>query len=102
MPFALTFSGDFNHLSGLFTELEKFVAVQNEKIKVKGRLMRVDSVTIAPRPGAGAGALTANVTASTFIVPRATGVRRLPRPDTPDPAAGTTPTTTAAVTGAIE
>jgi hypothetical protein len=100
MPFSLTFSGDFGHLTGLFTELEKFVAVQGEQIKVKGRLMRVDSIVIAPRPGATGTELQANVNASTFLVPPATGVAGAATGTAP--AAGTTPTTTAAVTGAIE
>jgi len=99
MPFALTFGGDYAHLSDLFTELERFVAVKNDQIKVKGRLMRIDSITIAPRPGAATTDLQATVNASTFLVPPAEAVAGAA---TDPAAAGTTPTTTAAVTGAIE
>jgi hypothetical protein len=107
MPFTLTFSGDYAHLTDLFTELERFVAVQNEQIRVKGRLMRVDSITLTPRTNATTNELDANVSASTFLVPTAegvTGAGTTPSTGTTAAAPGgtTTPTTTAAVTGAIE
>jgi len=104
MPFTLTFSGEFSRLSSLFTELEKFVSVRGERIDVRGRLMRVDSIVISPRPGAGATTdkdLVANVNASTFLAAPAAEVAGADSA-AGTPGAGTTPTTTAAVTGAIE
>jgi hypothetical protein len=99
MPFALTFAGDYGHLSDLFTELADFVSVKNDAIKVTGRLMRIDSITLAPSPGSASSTLQADVNASTFVVPPAQEVAGAP-------AAGatttSTPTTTAAVTGAVE
>ncbi len=74
MPFALQFSGDYGHLSSLFTELEKFVAVQDGRIDVKGRLMRVDTITLIPSPGNLKTGLQADVSASTFLVPPTEGV----------------------------
>lgn len=110
MPFTLTFSGSYARLSDLFTELERFVAVRDEGIEVTGRLMRVDSITLTPKAGDLPGNLQANVTASTFLVPSVQGVAGAATP--PASAAGTVPastpggstvpTTTAAVTGAIE
>ena len=70
MPFALKFAGDYGHLSTLFTELERFVAVKDGRIDVKGRLMRIDSITLAPTPGNLKTGLQADVNASTFVVPR--------------------------------
>jgi hypothetical protein len=104
MPFALKFTGGFSDLSSLFTEIEKFVSVQNEQVKVKGRLMRVDSIVISPRPGTAPGELQADVTASAFLVSPLAGVTGAAAGSAgATPAAtGTTPTTTAAVTGAIE
>ena len=106
MPFNLTFTGNYAHLTDLFTELERFVAVQNEQIRVKGRLMRVDSITLTPRTNATTNELDAMVSASTFLVPAAEGVTGAGTTSTGTtpaaPGGTTTPTTTAAVTGAIE
>jgi Tfp pilus assembly protein PilO len=105
MPFALTFAGDYGHLSDLFTELADFVSVKDDAIKVTGRLMRIDSITLAPVPGSASSELQAEVNASTFVVPRAQEVAGAPAASA---AGGTTtattstPTTTAAVTGAVE
>jgi hypothetical protein len=102
MPFALSFSGDYGHLSSLFSELERFVAVDDQKIDVKGRLMRVDSIVLTPRPGELKTGLQAQVNASTFLVPETEGVSgAAATPASPGAATASTPTS-AAVTGAIE
>jgi hypothetical protein len=102
MPFALSFAGDYGNLSDLFTELERFVAVHDQKIDVKGRLMRVDSIVLTPRPGDLKTGLQAQVSASTFLVPPTEGVSgSAASPAAPGATTATTPTS-AAVTGAIE
>ena len=101
MPFALTFAGDYGHLSDLFTELADFVAVKNDAIKVTGRLMRIDSITLAPVPGTTSSELQAEVNASTFVVAPAQAVDGAPAAGSTT-APTSTPTTTAAVTGAVE
>ena len=56
-----------------------FVAVQDGRIDVKGRLMRVDTITLTPSPGNLKTGLQADVSASTFLVPPTEGVSGAPR-----------------------
>jgi Tfp pilus assembly protein PilO len=71
MPFSFSFSGEFSTLGNFFSRLERFVSVQNDKIAVNGRLLRVESISLKPGEG-GWPALTAQVGASSYIVPEAT------------------------------
>ena len=75
MPFSFSFSGDFGTLGSFFSRLERFVSLKGDKIVVSGRLMRVESITLTPGEG-GWPALTAQVGASSYIVPEAHGRRR--------------------------
>jgi hypothetical protein len=114
LPFSMSFKGDFFDLSSLFNRMERFVNVRNERIDVTGRLLLVDSITIAPeQTGAGTGfsALKAQIGASSYLVPADEDMLKGATPEgpagtsggsTPAPAGGSTPTpptTTATVTG---
>jgi hypothetical protein len=87
MPFALSFTGDFARLGNFLARLERYVTVQGDDIRVSGRLMRVEKLELLPAAEGWPG-LTAQIGASTYIVPETQAVA--------DPAAGGT---TAAATG---
>ncbi len=96
MPFSLSFSGSFGTLQNFLGRMQRFVTLKGDKILVNGRLMRIEAIDV--EPGAdGWPALTAKITASTYIVPDATSSA---------PSGGssststTTPTTTSTSTGA--
>jgi hypothetical protein len=88
MPFQFTFTGTFGTLGNFFTRLESFVTLDGDKIDVRGRLLRIESLKLQPATDGWPG-LQADVGASSYIVPEATEVA----------AAGTsTPSTTTAAT----
>jgi Tfp pilus assembly protein PilO len=90
MPFTFTFSGSYFELSTFLARLERFVRVQNENIGVNGRLLRLESMQLAPvEPGSSS--LRAEIAAATYIVPPAD---ELPSGADPVPAEGTEPAST--------
>jgi Tfp pilus assembly protein PilO len=96
MPFSFSFSGSFFDLTTFFSKLEHFVSVNNQRIDATGRLLRLETLKIAPS-AAGFPRMEAQIGAATYIVPPVEGVERAPAPSSP-PAAGTTqatPSTTA-------
>jgi hypothetical protein len=105
MPFALTFNGSYFNLTSLFNRLDHFVAVHNRHVRATGRLLRVETINLAPAP-TGYPHMTAQVNAASYLVaPTAPAGTPTPATTTPAPAttpsSGTsTPTTTATITGA--
>jgi Tfp pilus assembly protein PilO len=95
MPFTLSFSGNFDSLSNFLGRLQRFVSLQGDRILVNGRLMRVESIQVQPGQD-GWPALSAQVTASTYIVPDA----QASATSTPSPSGTTTTTTTTTSSGA--
>jgi Tfp pilus assembly protein PilO len=71
MPFSFNFSGEFSTLGEFFSRLERFVTVKGDGVSVSGRLLRVESISLQPGEN-GWPALTAQVGASSYIVPKAT------------------------------
>jgi hypothetical protein len=105
LPFSFTFDGTFLNLSDFFTRIERFVAVRNEKVSVKGRLLRVESFGIVPS-GSGWPGMSATVGAASYVVTPVAAPSAKPgaagsAASTPASSGGTaTPsTTTATVTG---
>jgi Tfp pilus assembly protein PilO len=96
MPFALSFTGDFQTLGNFLARLERFVSLKGEEIAVSGRLMRVEKLQLLPGPE-GWPDLSAQIGASSYIVPETEAVAD------PGAAGGTTAatgtTTTTADTG---
>ncbi len=96
MPFQFTFTGTFDTLGNFFTRLESFVTLEGDKIDVRGRLLRVESLKLEPAADGWPG-LQATVGASSYIVPEATEVAAAPGTTTPStttaaaPSTGTTP-----------
>ena len=105
MPFSFTFTGSYFDLSTFLARLERFVTVQNDRLDATGRLLRLESVSLAPG-SAGFPRMQAEVSAATYLVPPVEGVSGAPAPATP-PAGGTAPaapttTTASANTGAAQ
>jgi Tfp pilus assembly protein PilO len=108
MPLTFSFRGNFFNMSKFFSRLERFVTVDNSKINVTGRLLRVESVTLKPDT-LGFPNLRAEIGASSYLTPDAQGLTAGATAagpaggttaPTPAPAGETTPaTTTATVTG---
>ena len=100
MPFTLNFRGSFFNMSTFFTRLERFVRMRNEQLEVTGRLMRVESFSLAPDEE-GFPNIKAEIGASSYLVPATEGVTDGATPAGPagaTPAAAppaTEPTTTA-------
>jgi hypothetical protein len=109
MAFDLEFKGSFLRLTDLFTRLERFVTVDDERIDVTGRLLRVDGIALSAS-GGDPRDLTATVKASTFLVPPGEGLTVGATAQGPAASAGgsppaggatTPPVTTATTTGAL-
>jgi hypothetical protein len=73
MGFSLEFKGSFLDLTELFTRLERFVRVNNDRLDVSGRLLRIEGIKLAPT-GDDYRKLTATVSASTYLVPATEGL----------------------------
>ena len=73
MPFNFSFTGSYFDLTAFFARLERFVSDKNKQLDSTGRLLRLESVTIAPS-GLGFPDMKAEITAATYIVPPVEGV----------------------------
>jgi Tfp pilus assembly protein PilO len=102
MPFNFSFSGSYFDLTAFFARLEHFVSTTNKKLDSTGRLLRLESITIAPS-AVGFPNMSAQITAATYLVPPVQAVNPGAAPSSGQNV-GTTPdepgTTTAATTGA--
>jgi outer membrane murein-binding lipoprotein Lpp len=93
MEFA--FEGSFFALADFFHRLKRFVYVDGERVRVRGRLMTIDSVKYEATPDTFP-ALTATVTATVFLSPKAEGATAGATPAGPEAAAAApVPTSTA-------
>jgi Tfp pilus assembly protein PilO len=77
MPFTFSFTGDFSTLGNFFSRLERFVSLKREEIAVSGRLLRVETISLQPGPDGWPG-LTAQVGASSYIVPESEAATATP------------------------
>ena len=102
MPFSFRFTGSYFDLTAFFARLEHFVSAKNKQLDSTGRLLRLESVTIAPS-SVGFPDMQAEITAATYIVPPVQGVTESAAPSTAQnvgttPGTTTPPTTTASAT----
>lgn len=102
MPFSFEFAGQFFTLSDFFARLDRLVRVDDQSIKVSGRLLTVDAFTLKPGAG-GFPAVTASIGATAYLLPGANGaaldaVAATPAGSTAAAPAGTTASTPAATT----
>ena len=68
MPLSLAFSGDFSTLQNFLGRVQRFVTLNGGKILVDGRLLRVESISLAAGDK-GWPSLAVQLTASSYIVP---------------------------------
>jgi len=66
IPFALTFQGDFLHLSDFLYRLQSLVLVENGKLLARGRLFTIDQVSFA-EGAAGFPNIAASVQVNAFV-----------------------------------
>ena len=92
MPFTFSFKGSFFKLGGFFRRLDRFVAVNQQRLDVTGRLMVLNSISLAPDES-GFPKIRATVAATTFILPATQGLTAGAGAAGPGTAAGTTPAT---------
>ena len=90
MPFNFSFTGGYFDLSNFFAKLEHFVTINNKRIGVTGRLLRLESVSITPATS-GFPQMQAAIGAATYLVPPVEAVPGATAPGTVQ--AGTTPAT---------
>jgi Tfp pilus assembly protein PilO len=91
MPFSFVFTGSYFDLNTFFAKLEHFVTLNNQKIDATGRLLRLESVTIAPST-VGFPNMQAQIGAATYLVPPVEPIQGTTAPGTAQNAS-TTPTT---------
>jgi Tfp pilus assembly protein PilO len=98
MPFSFSFTGSYFDLTAFFARLEHFVNAKNKQLDSTGRLLRLESITIAPST-AGFPDMQAQISAATYLVPPVQGVTESAAPSSAQNVAttpGTTPSTTSA------
>jgi hypothetical protein len=109
MPFSFKFKGSFVSLGAFFNRLDRFVTVKNQNVDVTGRLLLLNSISLAPDSQKGFPLISAEVAANSYLLPPTQDVLAAATADSPtgaaDPATSepsTEPatTTTAAVSGA--
>jgi hypothetical protein len=91
------FSGSFFELADFFHEMKRFVFVDGDKVRVRGRLMSIDAVQYATDAEAFP-ALTATVKATVFLTPKSVGPTAGATPAGPETAAAAPPATATAST----
>jgi hypothetical protein len=69
VPLTFTFGGKFNNLSDFFHRLKRFVHVANNRIKVQGRLITIDSLKFTSA-AQNFPNLEADVTATVYLSPK--------------------------------
>lgn len=80
------FKGNFFELADFFHRLKRFVYVSGDKVRVRGRLLTIDSVEYSAEPGSFP-ALAATVKASVYLTPKAEGPTAGATPAGPEAAA---------------
>jgi len=98
-PFSFGFTGSFSTLGRFFDRLDRFVTLDDDKINVSGRLMHIESISLAPGDG-GWPALIAQVKASAYLVPDTASVAPSTAPATQTASTTTTQSTPTSAAGA--
>ncbi len=88
------FQGDFFELANFFHRLKRFVYVDGEKVRVRGRLLTIDAVEYIAEADTFP-ALVATVKATVYLTPKTEGVTAGATPAGPSTPAAPAPTSTA-------
>jgi len=70
--FTFTLAGNFFNLANFFNRIQNFVVSSNSHLLISGRLMTINAISLAPGSN-GFPQITANVSATTYIVPPTQG-----------------------------
>jgi type II secretory pathway pseudopilin PulG len=70
--FTFTLAGNFFHLANFFNHLQNFVISRDNSLLISGRLMTINAINLSPGPN-GFPQISANVSATTYIVPPTEG-----------------------------
>jgi hypothetical protein len=70
--FTFTLAGNFFNLANFFNRVENFVVSSKNHLLISGRLMTINAISLAPGSN-GFPQITANVSATTYIVPPTQG-----------------------------
>jgi hypothetical protein len=90
LPFQFSFKGSFFNLGDFFQRLDRFVAVKQTRLDVTGRLMVLNSISLAP-DATGFPSIRASINATSFILPATEGVTAGASAQGPGTATGSTP-----------
>lgn len=90
MPYTLTFTGSFFHVASFIHGLDNLVTTTNSEVSVDGRLITVNSFTLAPSDE-GFPLLQASFSVTTYLTPPEQGLTGGATPGGPAPTATATP-----------
>jgi Tfp pilus assembly protein PilO len=90
MPYTLNFTGDFFHVADFIHGLDNLVKTTNAKVSVDGRLLTVNSFSLAPSEE-GFPKLAATFSVTTYVTPPEQGLTGGATPSGPAPTATATP-----------
>jgi hypothetical protein len=90
LPFQFSFKGSFFNLGAFFQRLDRFVAVNQKRMDVTGRLMVLDTIALAPDT-TGFPNIRASIGATTYMLPATQGLTAGASPQGPGTATGSTP-----------
>jgi hypothetical protein len=90
LPFQFSFKGSFFNLGDFFERLDRFVAVNQKRLDVTGRLMVLDTIALAP-DATGFPNIRASIGATTYMLPATQGLTAGASPQGPGTATGSTP-----------
>jgi Tfp pilus assembly protein PilO len=99
LPFSFKFTGSYFDLTAFFARLEHFVNLKNKQLDSTGRLLRLESIKIAPA-ASGFPAMQAEINAASYIVPPVQAIGETAAPSTAQTVGATEPGTTPPTTSA--
>jgi Tfp pilus assembly protein PilO len=91
MPYTLTFTGDFFHIGDFIHGLDKLVKTTRSQVDVSGRLITINSFSLAPSDGGGYQKLQASFSVTTYLTPPEQGLTAGATPSGPAPTATAAP-----------
>jgi hypothetical protein len=66
LPFQFTFRGSFFDMEHLLNEVQGFISVDGKDVRVRGRLLTIDAISLAPQTFPE---VTASITATAYLLP---------------------------------
>jgi type II secretory pathway pseudopilin PulG len=98
MPFTFAFEGDFFRLSDFLTRLERYIKPTRRSIKVRGRLLLVDGISLSAA-GSGFPKMKASIAATAYLLPPQQGLFNGATPQGPTAAGTAQPVSSGSTSG---